>query len=65
MSPADLEDLQAEIADLVVQAESIVADLRNAECCESLADFKTNLEEALHSIASLRANVKEVNAGAP
>lgn len=60
----DLEDLQADISDLIVEAESIVADLRNAECCETIADFVTNLDEALHQIASLRARVKEAKDGA-
>lgn len=55
-----VDELQADLPDLVKSAAEIVEHLRNAESCDCKEDFCSNLESALASMSSLKSWIKPV-----
>ena len=55
-----IEEKQAELSDAINYAEEILAALRNAESCETEADFKANIGDARSLIRLLRQELQEL-----
>ncbi len=49
-----MEELRSEIPDLIERAQSVVDDLKNAECSEAFSDFCANVDSAMATLISLR-----------
>ncbi len=54
----DLDDLTAEVPDLLAASDVITKDLSCAECAEDRGTFKLNLENAVLNIESLLREVR-------
>ena len=56
-----MDDLQADIGDLINEAEGLLDDLRCAESCETKADFRANVASALARLQDLSAALHEID----
>ena len=56
MTDERLEELQAELPDLIAEVERALAELRNAETCETSADFQSSIADA---VTYLRSALKD------
>lgn len=58
--PEELDDITADLPDLVSDARTIVADLSLSESVETLADLTANLDIAIDSIRALLSGVRSL-----
>lgn len=58
-----VEDLQAEIHDLQKEVETLLADLAEAESCESREDFIANMREAYTKVREIRNTIWDLARG--
>ena len=61
MTTTTIEELQADISELLIVVENIASDLSCAESCESKEDFRDNLATALNGIAQLQRDTKAMH----
>jgi hypothetical protein len=54
-----LDELQSEV-EMDSKMYALTQALRNAESCESLADFKTNVNDALHVAVDIVAHLRDL-----
>lgn len=57
-----LVDAQAEISDALTAARALVAALENAECVETMVDFKASLDEAAAELQEVSKEIKALKA---
>jgi hypothetical protein len=56
-----LDELQAEVADRIATTERVIEALRNAEGCETGADYVANIAEAIVETANLTRELRALD----
>ena len=57
----DLDELQAEVGERTAIAERVIEALRNAEGCETGADYVANIAEAIVETANLARELRDLD----
>lgn len=56
----DLMDLQGDAMDIAKEVEGLAEDISSAESCETIDDFRANLENALAAAKSIQTEVQDL-----
>lgn len=60
MIEEELIEAQGDLDDILDEAHELIDHLNNAECCETVSDFNSNLENAILSCSNMLKYLNDI-----